>query len=388
MVKKAAKKSMASSYGKNLIRPGYRLVMVIFGVLAFVVVVIILYFALSKATIAIQPIYQNQQADFAVQIIDQNALAPENAPTDRLPGFITDTLVEATQEFTASKVSEISIKAGGEVIIYNHYSQNQPLIATTRFLTSDGKLYRLVKGVTVPAGGEIKAQVLADSESDQFIIGPAKLTIPGLWSGLQDKIYAQGQGFTKQTTEKFIVKQSDIDNAVNQLKQQLTDQAIAEIKQSLEPTQTINPGNLSIAIVKSNISAKPNDETEKFTITLGLGVKAVIFDQDRLKQLAFQTLPDIYRQNQSIVNIDENSLTYSLTLFDKNSENLLAQVKGNYALTVATVKIDKNALQGLKKEEAEKYLMSLGNIEKVEIKLPFWTNYLPTLTDNINIIIN
>ncbi len=70
-------------------------------------------------------------------------------------------------------------KAEGSVTIYNEFSNApQPLVATTRLETSDGKIFRIVKGVTVPGttlvDGEIKpgaieVQVVADqpgSDSD------------------------------------------------------------------------------------------------------------------------------------------------------------------------------------------------------------------------------
>jgi len=380
----ARKKNRTNSF-PYLIQPSYRNLIIGFSVLAVILVIIILYFALAQATVIIVPSYKQQKVGFVAQIIDKNLASVDNLSAGRLPGEIKETLVEATQEFSADAYQVNDTKAGGEITIINNYNKNQPLIATTRFLTEDGKLYRLTSGVTVPAGGKITAQVLADKEGLEYEIGLAKLTIPGLWEGLRDKIYGETQGLKRQTHNEYKVTQKNIDEAKNSIKQQQLDQASATLAKNLPSNQSLTKNDLISETIKYAQSAKPNDKVEKFTVSLSLGVKAVIFGKDALKEGIFQNLPDIYTQNDSSVKIDQGSLNYEVALLDENSENLIAQVKGDYDISVSYLKIDKAAIKGLKKNEAEKYLMSLGNIEKVEIRLPFWTKYLPTLTDNIDI---
>jgi hypothetical protein len=378
------KKAISKSF-PGVIQPPYRNLILGFSALAIILVLIILYFALAQATIVITPLYQQQKVGFAIQIVDKNSNPINNLASGRILGEIKETTQETIQELPATSYQTTNTKAGGEITIINNYQKNQPLIATTRFLTNDSKLYRLINGVTVPAGGKITAQVLADKEGEQYEIGPTKLIIPGLWEGLRDKIYGETQGLKRQTSTKFLVTQKNIDEATANLKKQLISQAKEKLSENLSENQQLSDNDLISEIIKYSVSARPETAAEKFTITMSLGIKAVVFDKNALKENVFANLPDIYKQEGTMVKVDPKSLNYEITLLDENSENLIAQVKGDYNISVSTLKIDKSALKGRGKTDAEKYLMSLGNIEKVKIRLPFWTKYLPTLVDNIDL---
>jgi hypothetical protein len=84
-------------------------------------------------------------------------------------------------------------KARGTAVIYNEFSSEpQSLVATTRLETPDGKLFRLVEGVTVPGmtdvsgkkePGAIEADVIADQVGAEYNIEPTTFTIPGFKGG-------------------------------------------------------------------------------------------------------------------------------------------------------------------------------------------------------------
>lgn len=79
----------------------------------------------------------------------------------------------------------VSIKASGTIVIYNKTTAAQPLVATTRFQTTDGKIYRIDKGVNVPAGsatqpGSVEATVYADQAGPDYNAGLTDFTLPGL----------------------------------------------------------------------------------------------------------------------------------------------------------------------------------------------------------------
>jgi len=370
---------------KTMVQPSYKNLIVIFAILAVILVIIILYFALSQVTISLTPAYQQERAGFAVPIVAKQAATDGSGS---LPGEIKETLVEGELESPASSYQVNDEKAGGIITIINNYSQSQTLVATTRFLTPDQKLFRLVKGVTVPAGGQIAAEVLADGPGAEYESGSVKLTIPGLWPGLQDKIYGQAQQLNRQSRTKYVVEQKDIDTATLTLTNQLLQQAKTLLSADLPSNLTIGNDNLITETIKYAVNAKPLDEVESFTVKLSLGVKALIFDKAQLQRLAEENLPDVYKQSGSLVKIDPESFNYQVTLLDENEENLIAQIKVDYALTVAMLNIDKEALKGLSQKEAEKYLLDSGTVTDVVINLPFWTKYLPNLVDHINIKIN
>jgi len=111
----------------------------------------------------------------------------------------------------------------------------------------------------------------------------------------------------------------------------------------------------------------------------------LVFDEAKLKEIASSNLPEIYKTGNSLVKTDQDSFDYEVILLDENSENLIAQVKGEYTINVSNLKIDPAELTGLTKTEAETYLTNLSDVQEASVSLPFWTKYLPPLKDKINI---
>lgn len=90
---------------------------------------------------------------------------------------------------SGSKIIEGSSKIGGIVEIYNAYSAvPQKLVANTRFETKDGKIFRIQNAIIIPGAkisgakltpSSIRAEVVGDEASNEYLIGPSYFTIPG-----------------------------------------------------------------------------------------------------------------------------------------------------------------------------------------------------------------
>lgn len=107
-----------------------------------------------------------------------------------LPGWIVTDTKNTVQLYPASSNKDVSQKAQGTITIYNAYSSApQTLVATTRFATPDGKIFRIPASVIVPGAqinngniipSSIDATVVADVAGEGYNVGPvSKLTIPG-----------------------------------------------------------------------------------------------------------------------------------------------------------------------------------------------------------------
>ena len=74
-----------------------------------------------------------------------------NPANNTIPAQVFTTTKNVTESFPGSSVQQVSQKAQGTITIYNAYSAApQELVATTRFLTPDGKIFRITENVTVP----------------------------------------------------------------------------------------------------------------------------------------------------------------------------------------------------------------------------------------------
>ena len=106
--------------------------------------------------------------------------------------------------------------ASGKITVYNNYSSApQKLIANTRFQTSDGKIYRIKGAISVPGMGVTEATVYADRAGEEYNIGPADFTIPGLKGGPRfEKVFAKSKSAMSGGTSGNvrIVKKEDLDS--------------------------------------------------------------------------------------------------------------------------------------------------------------------------------
>jgi len=126
------------------------------------------------------------QANFTAE---ESASAIDPA-SNVIPAQVFTNQKNTTQLFPASGEANVSLKAQGTVTIYNDYSAApQELVATTRFETPGGQIFRLVNAVIVPGEqttngtlvpSSITAPIVADQAGPSYNIGPVpKLTIPG-----------------------------------------------------------------------------------------------------------------------------------------------------------------------------------------------------------------
>ena len=104
-------------------------------------------------------------------VYDKERASGESA--NGLAGVVNSLDLTYKKTYPATGEEIIGQEVVGEVIIINNYTKNQPLVATTRLLSPDGKLYRLKETVNVPAGGTVKAAVYADEPKEEMAIGPA-----------------------------------------------------------------------------------------------------------------------------------------------------------------------------------------------------------------------
>jgi hypothetical protein len=109
-----------------------------------------------------------------------------------------------TKIVPASGTEAVADRASGTIIVYNAYSVGgQRLIATTRFQTKGGLVYRVRTPITVPGytmkasvkvPGQIEATVYADQAGEKYNTGVSDFTLPGLTDPTQARlIYAKSK---------------------------------------------------------------------------------------------------------------------------------------------------------------------------------------------------
>lgn len=74
----------------------------------------------------------------------------------------------------------VSQKAKGFITIYSDWSSPVGLIASTRFMSSEGLIFRIDENISVPALGQVTVSVTAAEVGSKYKIRPSTFNMPGL----------------------------------------------------------------------------------------------------------------------------------------------------------------------------------------------------------------
>lgn len=371
----------------------YRKIAFTFLGLTLAVILVILYFSIASATIRITPVSEDFKADFIETI--QEAGPEELAFGEsgaKLKGKILQATKEASKEFAASVVAEGEpTKASGKVTLINKSSRAQPLVATTRLLSSGGVLFRLVKGATVPANGEIEADVAADKPGKEGEIGPSDFTIPGLNPARQKEVFAKStQAMTGGTKASRMVTEADLKKAEDELVNDLSTQARVEWEAQLPTDLKVLDRSILREVLSSRANAAANDKVDKFSLTVSVRLVGLAASEKELLRQALIKLKQSVPSDKELMTVDESTLNYQAEKYDEPSKALTLKVMlaAKTQVRSSSPIFDKSKLVGLSADEAVKYLKSLPGVQEVTVKLsPFWVRSVPRLKDHIRIIV-
>ncbi len=374
----------------------YRKIAFGFIALTGVLVVLAVYFVLSKAEITISLAKEPVSVDFIADLKKTGGEA--GIPAVRTPGSVSidgqlvETTVSGSKEYPASGKKTIESQVGGKITIINNYSKDQPLVATTRFLSKEGILYRLKKSVTVPAGGRVEGEVYADQPSEEAMkLGPTSFTIPGLWSGLQDKIYAQSSvSMSGGSKEVKFVTEADLDNAYNDLTQALSAQVIDGLKKEMKAAGEVFGKVMIKEINEKRSSLGAGEEGDTFTVIMKLKVVGIAFYRRDLEGLAASQIQAKVPTGKELADVDYNALTFVVEKYDlaTNEANIMVHLEGEMSLKTNNSIFDTEKFIGLDREQIIQYLSTYPEIERITIKFsPFWVKKVPQLKNNVTVII-
>ena len=197
--------------------------------------------------------------------------------------IIEEVEVPAAQDTT--KKAQESVILTDKIFVTNNYSAAQPLVATTRFISPDGELFRLSNFTTVPAKESIEVEVRSDQPTTLQEIPEGRLSIPGLSEDLQQYIYGE-KNITNETQEvkapaeiiqkeydpvsyyySKIVRDSFIDKvlAYNQAPKEITSTPFIEAGVTAY-ISVPSPSDLQITITKYDLNVKSGPESVKLTL--------------------------------------------------------------------------------------------------------------------------
>jgi len=366
----------------------YRSIAYTFIFLTALLLAAIFYFSFVKLTITIIPAEERINSNLIIDINDKDKGGKEALAQDVIGGAVEEIEIQKKKSYNSSGAEIIGEEVTGEVTIVNNYSKSQPLVATTRLLTSDNKLFRIKKTVNVPAGGSVKVEVYADEPGPAMAIGPSKFTIPGLWAGLQDKIYAESQeSFVYKQQIKKYIQQADIDRAVIDLKKALLEEAKRKLGNSYKGYDKVIY-ELDENSISTSIDGKVGEEKESFEAEMKTKVVVVAFSAEKVEALAKEKLSMMIPDNKELIEFDKDEIKYEMGTYSvkQGLATVNASFEGLMALSDKSDIIDRNKIIGLTRAQLEEYLKGFPEIQGFEIKFfPGFINKVPNLVDRIKI---
>ncbi len=316
--------------------PGKRgaVVAVVLGVLIFS-----LWFLsgpLSRATITIN--LQKTPWEKTDNFVADVSLPRADPAKHMVPGQFFSVSKNLAKTFPASGAQEVSEKAKGKITIYNAFSSaQQTLVATTRFETPDGKIFRIVKQIIVPGAivkdgkitpSGIDADIAADQPGPSYNVGAiAKLTVPGFkGSPRYDGFYGEIKSGTSGgfVGKKQVPTADDLKKAQaeveNDLRSGLKLALLGGYPKGFEILDKVADSVSRIEISRLNINQE-TDAKGNFSIFGEAKISAIGFREDDLRSvlevaasngqnLAFKELSFVYSNFKP--NFDKKTISFSL----------------------------------------------------------------------------
>jgi len=357
------------------------------GFIAAVLVLLLLIVALSttKAIIKVTPLPRTVETSFLVDVLKSGTAE------GKILGMVVEQTFEQSKSFPVvnGEKKEALDKSGGLVKIINNSSRNQSLVATTRLLSSGGVLFRIDKGVTVPAGGSVETMVHADQVGSVGDIGPDKFTIPGLVTSLQSSIYAESSSAMVGGSRMVsAVTQAELDTDTEQLKNEVTEFAKAQLRLVGMGTWT---GEAFATEVISEISdTKAGEEKDAVTFSIKIKTTGVFFDTKSLNDLVSAKLYENLEDGFVFKDSSETNFKLNVEITDASPVTGRAEmrvtVQNDSIVSNTNSFLQPETLVGKTPEEVKSYLTSAGLASDVSVWFfPPWLRKVPSMADHVTV---
>ena len=315
-----------------------------------------------------------------------------------IPGHLFQEEKTISQEFPITGKVLKETKAEGIIRVYNKYStSSQILVAATRFISSDGKLFKSLERVVIPGGkyekgklqpGYLDIKVKADQPGEDYNIEPSTFSIPGFagtpkYTGFYGKSFEPMKGgFRGEVAE---LTEKDIENAKNSLSQRLFKETRNNLKSKIFPDFVLIEEAIKDRILETSLpQTSVSQETVKVEIR---GISEVlVFKKTDLENFAKETLlfqnPADKKLHQESLKIDYSLVKSEIDL-GKLTLELQTSVKIFSEIDEAQIKEN---IVGKTPSQIREFLSIQPQIEKTEIKLlPFWSKEAPKNIEKIKV---
>ena len=350
------------------------------------------YFTLSKAEIEIWP--ETEILNFETNLTVDKTAKNIDFSNRVIPGEIFEKEKTVSEEFFSSGKVLKEKKSEGIIRVYNAYSAlSQVLIATTRFVSAEGKLFRSIERVTIPGmPGFLDIKVRADKTGPEYNIEPSTFSIPGFagtsrYTKFYGKSFKSMEGGIKE--EVIQVSQEDLELAEKTVKEKTIQDCKTALKNEVSSEFILLDSALETEIIKTSSSAELKQEKEKFSVQAKAKSTVLVFKRKALEDFAKMFILSRLPQNKEleqesleinyfseVVDIESGKMSFDLELRGK-IYSALEQTNLKKALTEKSL------------SEVKLFLENQPQIIKTDVRFwPFWVKKVPKQIEKIKIEFN
>lgn len=361
-------------------------------------IVCVYYFTPSKVDVKIKPTMETFGSK--IQIVVDESNRELDIVGRIIPGYFLEEQNSVSQQFSSSGKMFKKEKASGIIRVYNDYSSvPRSLVANTRFMASDGKIFRIsekiiVPGIKIESGkevpGHIDVEVIADEAGSDYNIEATNFSIPGLsGTALYTKLY--GRSFDEMS--------GGLENEISQVAEVDLESAEAVVVEKLKQEgksillkKTQDEGNVLLdqaffqEIISTSTLVEPGVELETFEFAGEVKSGALVFSEKDVKTLIKDLLQSSDLNGRDI---HEESLEISWDPeeidLDSGKITLGVNFSVNTYIDISDLNLKKE-LAGRTIFEGVSALEEIPEIVSVEVeKSPFWVNKIPENLNKIKI---
>jgi hypothetical protein len=370
------------------------------GLILVGVILVIANWVLPRGTVRVVlhpwPVQINEtikvSTEVSVPVVSSNSV---------LPGEMISAKRNLEKTLTSTSTVKVLEKAKGQLTIFNAFGTTpQTLVATTRFETPEGVVFRLDEKTTVPGGkknsegvlvpGQITVAVTADKSGSEGNIPPTKLwKIPGFkGTPRYEKFYAESAmamsgGFEG---ERAAPVAGEIELVKKNLASDLESALRGESSVLMSENFTLLPGVEDFRLVREEVDFDVADKS-KFSVFVEGELRSLVFETEMLKSV-LTDLSAKKLEKKNTLTIRDFSVGYTEPQMSWASGSMVFRATGTI---VFEEKVDKEGLseklKGLNEEEIKKVLFDLPGLDRVSVNFwPFWVKSMPNNPTRIEVI--
>lgn len=363
----------------------YHRISLLFVGVSFLLLLLVLYLSVSKATVYITPIPQTVSVQFPIHLVKGVT------GKDEMDGLVFENKVTRSKTFTLPQegAEPVEAKATGTVTLINESGSAQDLIGNTRLLSTEGVLFRLDKAVTVAAHAQLDVIVSADKTGQAGEIAPSQFTIPGLQPNRQKEVYAVSvDKMAGGVRYVRALRQEDIDSAMAELKTQLATEAQADWEKTLVEAKNFDGYYSNVNITKSATDIALGTPTGVFTLTVDATVNGISYPSADFKKYAEGQIIGAVQVGEklAVVNYDAAQLSVGTIDSVRGEAQLLVKLDGLAVIDISHQSLQTDRLVNKTVADVEATVANPELIKEVKVRfIPAWLKRMPTLPDHIEV---